>query len=84
MNCNNFLIDLNKFINKINRTSKSSKGICVNMLVDEILDFTNEDKMPVELSKIRIAFNELLISIIDPEKADLLDQNNYRASDDDF
>jgi hypothetical protein len=84
MNYNNFLMGLNKFINKIKGMSKSSKDICVNMLIDETLSFAYEDGMPVELSKIRIAFNELLISIIDPEKAEFLDQNNDRASDDDF
>jgi hypothetical protein len=84
MNYDDFLMSLNKFINRIKGMSKSSKDICVNMLIDEMLGFAYEDKMPVELSKIRIAFNELLISIIDPEKAELLDQNNYRASDDDF
>ncbi|KPJ67179.1 MAG: hypothetical protein AMJ43_05870 [Coxiella sp. DG_40] len=84
MNYDNFLIGLNKFSNKIRGRSKSSKDICVNMLIDEMLGFAYEDKMPVDLSKIRIAFTALLISIIDPEKAELLDQNNDGVSDDDF
>ena len=61
--------------------SRASKDICKGYLIDMMLEFSNDDCVPVKLSQVLIDFCYFLISVLDPEVEELPDLIRSRTED---
>ncbi len=61
---------------------KASKDMCKDYLIDMMLEFSNDDYVPVKLSQILIDFCYFLISVLDQEVVESPDQISSRTEDD--
>ena len=61
--------------------SRESKDMCKWYLIDMMLEFSNDDYVPVKLSQVLIDFCYFLISVLDPEVEELPDLIRSRTED---